>query len=88
MKNLMKMWQEEGFYIQEGNLQKKEDKTVKLQEIKAIAKQKGVKAGSMKKVELIRAIQMAEGNCDCFLTEYVTECGQMNCLWRNDCLEK
>ncbi len=59
-----------------------------LQQIKAIAKHKDVKAGRMKKVELIRAIQRAEGNRDCFLTGHVTECGQMNCLWRNDCLEK
>jgi hypothetical protein len=60
---------------------------MKLQEIKAIAKDRGIKAGSMKKTELIRAIQRAEGYNDCFGTEHVKVCGQINCLWREDCLE-
>ena len=69
------------------NLRNKEDKSVKLQQIKAIAKKKGVKAEAMIKVELIRAIQRAEGNRDCFFTEHIAVCGQMSCLWREDCLK-
>jgi len=61
---------------------------MKLQEVKNIAKKMGIKAGSMKKEEFIRAIQKAEGNAECFATEHVKVCGQVNCLWREDCLEK
>jgi len=61
---------------------------MKLQEVKNIAKKMGIKAGSMKKEEFIRAIQKAEGNVECFGTDHVRVCGQMNCLWREDCLEK
>jgi hypothetical protein len=56
-----------------------------VKEIKNIAKQKGVKPGKMNKTELIRAIQRAEGNVDCFATVYVNQCNQMHCLWREDC---
>ncbi len=60
---------------------------MELCEIKAIARKAGIKAGSMKKVELIRAVQRAEGNNDCFLTEHLAVCGRTNCLWREDCLK-
>lgn len=59
---------------------------MKLQEIKVIAQKKGIKTGSMKKAEIIRAIQRTEGNRDCFGTRHIKECEQMNCLWRADCL--
>jgi len=58
---------------------------MKVQDIKDIAKQKGVKAGKMNKQDLIRATQIAEGNNACFATSSVKTCGQMNCLWRADC---
>jgi len=61
---------------------------MKLQEIKSVAKRTGVSAGKMKKVELIRSIQRAEGNRDCYATAYANECNQMNCLWRDDCLKE
>jgi len=61
---------------------------MKLQKIKAIAQKMGINPDNMEKAELIRAIQRAEGNRDCFGTDAVKECGQINCLWRNDCLEK
>ena len=53
----------------------------KLRQIKAIAKEKGVDTGSMKKVALIRAIQRAEGYRDCFAADEVNKCGQLKCLW-------
>lgn len=37
---------------------------MKLQEVKNIAKKMGIKAGRMKKTELIRAIQRADGKFD------------------------
>lgn len=61
---------------------------MKLQEIKAIAKNKGIKHANLKKAELIRAIQKTEGNSDCFGSIKIDECGQINCLWRADCLTK
>jgi hypothetical protein len=56
-----------------------------MQEIKSIAKDKGVKAGTLKKVELVQEIQRSEGNEACFGTGRATECGQDGCLWKYDC---
>ena len=56
-----------------------------LEEIKKIAKQHDIKIGKLKKAELVRAIQAAEGNNACFETGQASECGQMECLWRADC---
>lgn len=56
-----------------------------MQEIKLIAKEKGVKAGTMKKVELVQAIQTVEGNEACFSTGKSGSCGQDQCLWKDDC---
>ena len=58
---------------------------MRIQDIKDIAKQKGVKTGKMNKQDLVRAIQTAEGSNACFATSSVQTCGQMNCLWRADC---
>ncbi len=54
-------------------------------EIKKVAVEQGVKPGKMKKTELVRAIQEAEGNPQCFLTGFANACGQADCLWRPDC---
>ncbi|WP_321531897.1 Rho termination factor N-terminal domain-containing protein [uncultured Desulfuromonas sp.] len=54
-------------------------------EIKVIAKEMGVKTSNMKKVDLIRAIQRAEGNPLCFETHNRENCGQEICMWRRDC---
>jgi hypothetical protein len=56
-----------------------------INELKEIAKQHGIKAGKMKKTDLVRAIQEAEGNTQCFDTGASTVCGQDACLWREDC---
>ncbi len=58
---------------------------MKMVQVKAVAKERGVKAGRMKKVELVRAIQQVEGNNQCFVTEQADSCGQPGCLWREDC---
>jgi hypothetical protein len=60
---------------------------VKLQEIKTIAKAKGISGKNLKKSELIRTIQITEGNSDCYGSEDAGFCVQMNCLWRDDCLD-
>jgi hypothetical protein len=57
-----------------------------LQEIKPIAKAKGINARNLKKTDLIRTIQKAEGNSECYGSAAYGVCEQMNCLWRDDCL--
>lgn len=58
---------------------------MKVEEIKDIAKNHGIKSGKMKKGELVRAIQAAEGNFPCFELGQKDACGQEECLWRADC---
>jgi hypothetical protein len=58
---------------------------MKLDDIKEIARKRGLKPGKMKKSELIRAIQEDEGNPACFATGRAAICGQTECLWREDC---
>ena len=58
---------------------------MKVEQIRAIAAAKGIKTGKMKKAELIRSIQKAEANEECFDTGKVQLCGQEECLWREDC---
>jgi hypothetical protein len=59
---------------------------MKLDEIKEIATKHDIKAGKMKKTDLVRTIQMAEGNKACFETGRANVCGQSACLWREDCV--
>ena len=58
-----------------------------LKQVKDMAKTKGIKVGNMKKANIIRTIQKAEGNFDCFGTAINGECNQSDCLWREDCLQ-
>jgi hypothetical protein len=60
---------------------------MKMQEIREKAKGLGLKnTFGLTKPELIRRVQKAEGNFDCFGTakDY---CDQMNCCFRDDCLK-
>jgi hypothetical protein len=58
-----------------------------MQEIRAKAREQGVKArAGIKKADLIRTIQAAEGNPQCFGAEWRFDCQQMDCCWRKDCL--
>jgi hypothetical protein len=58
---------------------------MKLEEIKEIAKQYYIKTIKVKKSDLVRTIQLAEGNEQCFDSGRATLCGQDTCLWREDC---
>lgn len=58
---------------------------MKIAEVRELAVQRGLKADKMKKTEIIRAIQAAEGNTACFDTGAAAECGQADCLWLTDC---
>jgi hypothetical protein len=56
-----------------------------IQDVKDIAEKMGVDTRNLNKKELIRAIQRAEGNKDCYATAQVQTCGQTNCMWHQDC---
>ena len=60
---------------------------MKIADIKGIAKQYGVKAGKLKKGDLIKEIQKAEGNFDCFGSASEGFCDQQGCLWHADCMK-
>jgi len=58
---------------------------MKMQEVRKRAKQKGVKARvGITKRDLIRAIQKAEGNPQCF-DAGEKDCPELECCWRGDC---
>jgi len=59
---------------------------MKMQAVKEIARQWGVDCRiGRTKAAVIRDIQTCEGFTPCFGTK--SECEQMNCLWREDCLK-
>jgi hypothetical protein len=58
---------------------------MKMHDVKAKAKECGLKPGKMKKEALIRAIQEHEGNFPCFGSA-IEHCSQEDCCWREDCL--
>lgn len=58
-----------------------------MQEIRDLARDRGLKPAKLKKIELVRKIQKEEGNFDCFASALDGYCDQPKCLWRDDCLE-
>lgn len=61
-------------------------KKMLLQDILDIAARMGINARDLDRIELVRAIQRAEGYSDCFMTGQVRTCGQLNCLWYQECV--
>jgi hypothetical protein len=61
------------------------EKAMTVEQLRAIAKELGVKPSNLRKSELIKSIQRAEGNFDCFGTaeDY---CDQTSCLFLHECL--
>ncbi|MBC8317874.1 MAG: SAP domain-containing protein [Desulfobulbaceae bacterium] len=57
---------------------------MKMTDVKKKATVLGIKSGKMKKTDLVRSIQLKEGNAPCFQTGIVS-CGQDDCCWRIDC---
>jgi hypothetical protein len=54
-----------------------------LAELAVMATAKGVEdSGTLGKPELIRAIQVAEGNSPCYQSDIAPVCGIEDCLWR------
>lgn len=60
---------------------------MKMEEVRSIAKSHSINPGKHSKTELIKSIQVEEGNFDCYSTAYGGECDQVDCLWREDCFE-
>jgi hypothetical protein len=58
---------------------------MRMTEIKEKAKELGVKTNKINKVDLIRAIQLQEGNLPCFATNREA-CDQSECCWKDDCV--
>lgn len=56
-----------------------------VKEIKEIAVDRGVKPGKLNKADLVRAIQRAESNPECFAIGALDQCVEYDCLWRGDC---
>ena len=60
---------------------------MKVVEIKERAKEMNIKVTGKKKIDIIRSIQIAEGNYPCFKTAE-GHCDQHDCYWREDCLSR
>lgn len=56
-----------------------------IKEVRERARTLGLRVGSKRKTELVRAIQVAEGNPQCFRTER-RFCEQTTCCWLEDCV--
>ena len=61
--------------------------SMKMQEIRAMAKKLGINSFGKTKTDLIREIQRKEGHFDCYGTakDY---CDQSECLFLSSCFEK
>ena len=58
---------------------------MKIEEIRTLAQDIGIKPGKLNKTQLVRSIQLQEGNFDCFATAVNKTCDQQACLWLKDC---
>jgi hypothetical protein len=58
---------------------------MKMREIQNRAKTLGLKFVGKSREALVRDIQRAEGNRDCFNRGESQTCGQAACAWREDC---
>ncbi len=56
-----------------------------LQDVIVMAENMGLDVVNVIKTALIRAIQRAEGSNECYMSKEVLSCGQVNCLWLEDC---
>ncbi len=60
---------------------------MKMQDIRKIAKQNGLKTSKLNKTLLVRKIQSTEGNFDCFASASNDYCDQTACIWQDDCFK-
>ena len=62
------------------------EETMRIQDVRAVAKQTGINSARMGKADIIRAIQTSEGNYDCYGSATDGFCNQDGCVWRDNCL--
>ena len=60
---------------------------VNLENIRQLAKSRGISPGNLTKTGLVRTIQHSEGNFGCFATAVDGVCDQLKCIWRMDCFQ-
>jgi hypothetical protein len=61
---------------------------MRLSEIEKKARSAGIKdTWKFSKRDLVKSIQRAEGNFDCFGSASGGYCDQWTCCWRDDCLK-
>lgn len=58
---------------------------VTLEFVRIIAKSHGLPTKRRSKAELIKSIQVEEGDYACYATAYAGVCAQRDCPWRDDC---
>jgi len=63
----------------------KEEEKMTVKDLQKKARTLSIKPDGLKKAQLIRAIQRAEDNFECFGTA-IESCDQAECLFRKDCL--
>ncbi len=62
---------------------------MKVSEIRQKGRELGLTGlSAMRKADMIRAIQLKEGNSDCFGSPGRFDCLQFDCCWRSDCLTR
>ena len=59
---------------------------MRFHDIQKMAKGMDINTYRMKKTDMIRSIQRAESNVECYGTERIGSCQEETCLWRSDCL--
>lgn len=60
-----------------------------MEEIRAIARERGLRPGQRKKADLVHLIQEQEGNPVCYGSAASEgECARTDCLWRPDCIRE
>lgn len=57
-----------------------------MNQVRKMAKGQNINTKGMRKRDMIRSIQRAESNYDCFGTLRMEYCNEKKCLWREDCL--
>ena len=60
---------------------------MKVTEVRELEKQHVLKTARKTKTDMIKQIQLVEGNFDCFATPANGYCDQDICLWRPDCFK-
>ena len=61
---------------------------MKMNEIRKMATAQGIQPKKLPKAALVKAIQLNEGNFDCFGSASAGICDQTNCIWNKDCIKQ